>query len=118
MTSTQTFQPSTCAKGFETHTLSHQLQAAARLYEIFVKTPQTRGSGSYMLEDTVNDVFHKGGQGLVQRMKKYPPGPNFTHWNLTLRADIFVSVTTNPSFRSVLNPYLMTWFTRRCRLYG
>jgi hypothetical protein len=39
-----------------------------------------------MLDDVVNDVFHRGGQWEIVRMTPNHPGPKFTHWKNDLKA--------------------------------
>jgi len=40
----------------------HKLETAARLYNIFVRNPNTKVPAGFMLEDAVNDVFFRGGE--------------------------------------------------------
>jgi hypothetical protein len=61
------------------------LEAAARLYAMFVRNSISRSAAGYMLDDAVNDVFHKGGQWGIVRMTPNPPGPKFTHWKNDLQ---------------------------------
>ena len=58
----------------------HMLGAAARLYATLVRSPISRGTAGYMLDDAVNDTFHKGGQWEIVRMTPNRPGPKYTHW--------------------------------------
>ena len=60
---------------------SHKLEAAARLYDIFVRNPNTKVPAGFMLEDAVNDVFFRGGEwSLVPMMKSNRTGAKYTHW--------------------------------------
>ena len=60
---------------------NHKLEAAARLYDIFIRNPNTRVPAGFMLEDAVNDVFSRGGEwSLVPMMKSNRTGPKYTHW--------------------------------------
>jgi hypothetical protein len=59
----------------------HKLEAAARLYDIFVRNPNTKVPAGFMLEDAVNDVFFRGGEwSLVPMMKSNRTGQKYTHW--------------------------------------
>jgi hypothetical protein len=60
------------------------LEAAARLYAMFVRSPVSRSAAGYMLDDAVNDVFHRGGQWEIVRMTQNRSGPKFTHWKNNL----------------------------------
>ncbi|KAF8344474.1 hypothetical protein F5887DRAFT_1159528, partial [Amanita rubescens] len=58
----------------------HKLEAAARLYDIFIRNQNTKVPASFMLEDAVNDVFFRGGEwSLVPMMKSNCTGPKYTH---------------------------------------
>jgi hypothetical protein len=60
---------------------THKLEAVARLYDIFVRNPNTKVPAGFMLEDDVNDVFFRGGEwSLVPMMKSNRTGPKYTHW--------------------------------------
>jgi len=60
---------------------NHKLEAVARLYEIYVRVPNTKANAGFMLEDAVNDVFFRGGEwSLVSMMKSNCTGPKYTHW--------------------------------------
>ena len=59
----------------------HKLEAAARLYDIFVQYQSTKVPAGFMLEDAVNDVFPRGGEwSLVPMMKSNGMGTKYTHW--------------------------------------
>ena len=60
------------------------LEAAASLYAMFVRSPVSRRAAGYMLDDAVNDIFHRGGQWEIVRMTPNRPGPKFTHWKNNL----------------------------------
>ena len=60
---------------------NRKLEAVARLYDLFVRNPNTKFSAGFMLEDAVNDVFFRGGEwSLVNMMKSNRMGPKYTHW--------------------------------------
>ncbi len=60
---------------------TQKLKAAARLYDTFVRNPNTKVPAGFMLEDAVNDVFFRGGEwSLVPLMKSILTGPKHTHW--------------------------------------
>lgn len=56
------------------------LEAAARLYKMFLRIKYTRGSAGYMLDDGIHNVFCKGGEWQIVRMAANRPGPKYTHW--------------------------------------
>ena len=63
------------------NTLSdRKLEAAARLYVMFIRTPFTRAGARYMLDDGYHDVLRKGGEWQIVRMVANRPGPKYTHW--------------------------------------
>jgi hypothetical protein len=58
-----------------------KLEAVARLYDIFVRIPNTKVPAGFMLEDAVNDVFPRGGEwSLIPMVKSNRTGPKYTHW--------------------------------------
>ena len=56
------------------------LQAAANLYDLFVRTQFTRGSAGYLLDRQYHSILCKGGQWKLLRMISNRPGPKYTHW--------------------------------------
>ena len=59
----------------------HKLEAVARLYDMYVRVPNTRGTAGPLLEDAVNDVFPRGGEwNLVSMTKSNRTGTKFIHW--------------------------------------
>ncbi|KAF8328004.1 hypothetical protein F5887DRAFT_160175 [Amanita rubescens] len=60
---------------------THKLEAATRLYNLFVQNTITKVPAGFMLEDAVNHVFSRGGEwSLVPMMKSNRTGPKYTHW--------------------------------------
>jgi hypothetical protein len=60
---------------------THKLEAVARLYDIFVRNPNTKVPAGFMLEDAVNDVFFRGGEwSLVPLIRSNLKGSKYTHW--------------------------------------
>jgi len=60
---------------------THKLEAAARLYEVFVRNPETRVPAGFMLEDAANAVFPRGGEwSLVPMMRSGRTSSKNTHW--------------------------------------
>jgi len=59
--------------------IGHSL-GAAHLYEMFVRSPKTKASAGYMLDDAIHRSFPKGGQWKILHMKSNRPGSKFTNW--------------------------------------
>ena len=59
---------------------SRKLEGVARLYDIFVRNPNSKVPAGFMLEDAVNDVFFRGGEWSLVPMKSNRTGPKYTHW--------------------------------------
>ena len=59
---------------------NHTAEAAARLFDLFVRNKKTKASAGYLLDDAIHGIFPEGGVWRVTRMKANPPGPKFTHW--------------------------------------
>ena len=56
-------------------------QAAARLYEVFMRNPYTKSAAGYMLDGEYHRVLCKGGQWKFSPMKSSnKAGRKFTHW--------------------------------------
>ena len=56
-------------------------QAAARLYEVFMRNPYTKSAAGYMLDGEYHRVLCKGGQWQISPMKSSnKAGRKFTHW--------------------------------------
>jgi hypothetical protein len=70
---------------------NHSLEAAARLYSMFLRNPKTRTPAAYMLDDAIRDLFYKGGEWPIVRLTANHPGPKFTHWKTP-------SAKTNPEY--------------------
>lgn len=60
---------------------TNKLEAAAYLYDIFIRNPNTKVPAGYLLEDAANDVFFRGGSWRVTPLvQSSRTGAKNIHW--------------------------------------
>jgi hypothetical protein len=88
-----------------------RLEAANRLYLMFLRNPRTKACAGYMLDDAIHE-FHKGGSWAIARMiRSNRAGPKYMHWkkpNVTGELEHLhigydgqlIAISANPSHRA------------------